>query len=223
MKSNILVFAPHADDEVLGVGGTIIKHIQAGFNVYVCIVTRGVAPLFSDEYMLILRRETITCHASIGVKDTFFLEFPSVLLEKENRYKINEKILEVIQRLKPNEVYIPHWGDMQKDHQIVAEACMVALRPKYEHKVSRIYSYETLSETGWNAPNAQNEFIPNVYVDINEQLQRKLEAMKVYQSQLSEYPNPRSLEAVEALAKYRGNTVGVKAAEAFMLIREIRV
>ena len=217
----VLVIAPHPDDEILGVGGTIKKRISNGAEVFICVVTKGVEPLFPERVVDKTRQEARECHKTLGVSETIFLDFPAVMLEKENRYEINGKILDVIQRLKPDEVYIPHWGDMQKDHQIVAEACMVALRPKYEHKVSRIYSYETLSETGWNAPNTQNEFIPNVYVDIGEQLQAKLDAMKTYQTQLSDYPNPRSLEAVKALAKYRGSTVNVRAAEAYMLIREI--
>lgn len=217
----VLVIAPHPDDEILGVGGTIKKRISKGAEVFICVVTKGVEPLFPERVVKKTRQEARECHKTLGVSETIFLDFPAVMLEKENRYEINGKILDVIQRLKPDEVYIPHWGDMQKDHQIVAEACMVALRPKYEHKVSRIYSYETLSETGWNAPNTQNEFIPNVYVDIGELLQAKLDAMRTYQTQLSDYPNPRSIEAVEALAKYRGSMVNVRAAEAFMLIREI--
>lgn len=99
---------------------------------------------------------------------------------------------------------------------------MVALRPKYEHIVKQIYAYETLSETGWNIPNVQNEFIPNVYVDISEYLPKKLKAISLFKTQLSPFPNPRSIEAIEALAKYRGSTVNVKAAEAFSLVREIK-
>lgn len=220
--SSILVIAPHPDDEILGVGGTMIKHVQSGNAVHVCIVTRGVEPFFSNDLIETTRGEARVCHRTIGIKETFFLDFPSVILDKEYRHEINGKLLDVIQKTLPDEVYIPHWGDMQKDHQIVTEACMVALRPKYEHIVKQIYAYETLSETGWNIPNVQNEFIPNVYVDISEQLQAKLDAMRTYQTQLSDYPNPRSLEAVEALAKYRGSTVNVRAAEAFMLIREMK-
>lgn len=218
---NILVVAPHPDDEILGVGGTMVKYIHNGDVVYVCIATRGSLPIYSEEDVAITRKETIKAHELLGVKETFFLEFPAVMLEQVRRYEINGKISNLVQKIKPQIVYIPHWGDMQKDHQIVAEACMVALRPKYEHVVKGIYSYETLSETGWNAPNTQNEFIPNVYVDISYHLDKKLEAMKIYKSQLSGYPNPRSIEAVEALAKYRGSTVSVRAAEAFMLIRAI--
>lgn len=219
--NKILVFAPHPDDEILGCGGTMIKHIDAGDEVYVCIVTKGVLPLFSPDLVEKTRAEARACHRHIGVKKTFFLDFPAVLIDKENRYEVNGKILDVVKEVAPDEVYIPHWGDMQKDHQIVADACMVALRPKYEPKVKAIYSYETMSETAWNAPNVQNDFIPNVFVDITDTLDKKMEALGFFQSQLSPFPDARSLEAVEALAKYRGALMHFKAAEAFMLIRKI--
>jgi LmbE family N-acetylglucosaminyl deacetylase len=144
------------------------------------------------------------------------------MLETVPRYEFNAKISDVIQRIKPDEVYIPHRGDMQIDHQMVVDAAMVGLRPKYEHIISRIYAYETLSETGWNIPNTMNEFIPTVYEDISDTMERKLDAMNIFQSQLSEFPNARSIGAIEALAKFRGATVNVRVAEAFSLIREIK-
>ncbi len=219
---NVLVIAPHADDEILGVGATMAKYIANGDKVYVCIVTRGTEPLFDEEYMRKLRNETLLAHSLLGVAKTFFLEFPAVMLEKVNRYEINNSIFEIVKRIKPDIVYIPHFGDMQKDHQIVAEAAMVALRPKYEHKVKEVYAYETLSETEWNIPHSANVFLPNVYNDISDYLDVKLEVIKCFESQLSDFPNPRSVEAIEALAKYRGSTISVNAAEAFMLIRKIK-
>ena len=220
--SKILVFAPHPDDEILGCGGTMIKNINEGNEVYVCIVTKGPQPMFPIEIVEKARQEARDCHQSIGVKKTFFLDFPSVYLEECHRYELNDSILKVIREVMPDEVYLPHWGDMQKDHQIVADACMVALRPKYEPKVRRIYSYETMSETAWNAPNVQNEFMPNVYVDISNTLESKLKALSFFQTQLSSFPDARSIEAIEALAKYRGAIMNMQAAEAFMLIRDIR-
>ncbi len=220
--NRVLVFAPHPDDEILGCGGTMLKHIEAGNEVYVCIVTKGVLPLFPPEAVEKTRMETRECHKMLGIKKTFFLDFPAVMIEKENRYEVNGKVLEVVMEVKPDEVYIPHWGDMQKDHQIVADACMVALRPKYEHRVKRVYGYETMSETAWNAPSVQNEFIPNVFVDITDTLDSKIEALGFFKSQLSPFPDARSLEAIEALAKYRGALMHVRAAEAFMLIREMK-
>lgn len=218
----ILIIAPHADDEIIGVGGTAAKCIANGGEVYVCVVTRGAKPLFDDEYVLRLREETLQCHKLLGVTKTYFLEFPAVMLEKHDRYLLNDGIYKVISEVAPDEVYIPHIGDMQKDHQLVAEASMVALRPKYDSSVKRIYAYETLSETGWNIPNIQNEFIANSFSDISDYLNTKLEAMGMYKSQLAEFPAARSVGAIEALAKYRGAVMNLNAAEAFMLIREIK-
>jgi LmbE family N-acetylglucosaminyl deacetylase len=217
----VLVIAPHADDEIIGVGGSIAKHIAQNNKVYICIVTKGTQPIFEDDYVNKIREETIMSHSYIGIEKTFFLDFPAVMLEQIPRHEINDKILTVVSEVEPDIVYIPHFGDMQKDHQIIAEAAMVALRPKYKHKVKAVYAYETLSETEWNIPHAANAFIPNVYVDVTGFIDKKIEAMKLYESQLADFPNPRSLEAIEALAKYRGSTINVKAAEAFMLIREI--
>lgn len=218
----ILVVAPHADDEILGAGGIIARNIAEGNEVYVCIVTRGKEPMFSEKLVEKLRNETIQAHQYLGIKKTFFLEFPAVMLEEVPRYKLNDSIMNIIQNVKPDEVYIPHAGDMQKDHQIVNEAVMVAVRPKYKHKIKNVYAYETLSETEWNIPNTVNAFIPTVYQDISEYLEIKVKALEFFTTQISDFPDPRSVEAVEALAKYRGSTIEVKAAEAFMLIREIK-
>ncbi len=217
----ILVVAPHPDDEIIGVGATIAKYVAQGHVVYVCITTKGIMPLFEDSLVAQTRSETICAHKEMEIEKTFFLDFPAVMLEQIPRHEINDKILTVVSEVEPDIVYIPHFGDMQKDHQIIAEAAMVALRPKYKHKVKAVYAYETLSETEWNIPHAANAFIPNVYVDVTGFIDKKIEAMKLYESQLADFPNPRSLEAIEALAKYRGSTINVKAAEAFMLIREI--
>jgi len=222
MNNRILVIAPHNDDELLGVGGTIIKHINNGDKVYVCIATHGTPPLFNPEGTKRNHQETLDCHSHLGIEKTFFLDFPAVLIDKVDRYKINDEILKVIKEVNPDDVYVPHYGDMQRDHQIIADACMVSLRPKYGHNFRHIYGYETMSETAWNTPNIQNEFIPNVFVDISKELPAKLDALKYYETQMSDFPDARSVEAVEYLAKYRGALMHMNAAEAFMLIREIR-
>lgn len=219
---NVLVIAPHPDDEILGVGGTIAKRVAQGHKVYVCVVTKAGEPLFREELVEQGRRECRKADQLLGVWETFFLDFPAVRLEEVPRFKLNEGLSQAVQRVKPEEVYIPHRGDMQLDHKMIVDAVMVALRPKYEHVVRRVYAYETLSETGWDIPNTVNEFIPTVYEDISDTLAKKLEAMNVFQSQLAEFPAARSLGAVEALARYRGATVQVQAAEAFSLIREIK-
>lgn len=218
----VLVIAPHPDDEILGVGGTIANRADAGDEVYVCIVTKGYPPLFDESFIETGRAECREADKLLGVTKTIFLDFPAVMLETVPRYELNGKLAEVVQNILPDEVYIPHRGDMQLDHKMVVDAAMVALRPKYDHVIRRVYAYETLSETGWDIPNTMNEFIPNVYEDISTTIDRKIEAMNVFQSQLGKFPAARSLGAMEALAKYRGATVNVMAAEAFSLIREIK-
>lgn len=219
---NILIFAPHPDDEVLGCGGTMAKRAAAGDAVYVCVVTKGVAPLYKESGVQVIQHQCWEADKLLGAKDTIFLNFPAVMLETVPRYELNGKISDVVQQIKPDEVYIPHRGDMQLDHKMIVDAAMVALRPKYKHVVKCIYAYETLSETGWDIPNTVNEFIPNVYEDITDMLPLKLQAMELFKSQLGTYPEARSVEALESLAKFRGAMVNCRAAEAFSLIREIK-
>lgn len=218
----VLVIAPHPDDEIIGVGGTIAKRSKYGDEVYVCVVTKGIPPVFDTEFIEQGRRECREADAKLGVKDTFFLDFPAVMLETVPRYEFNGKIAELVQKINPDEVYIPHRGDMQIDHQMVVDAAMVAVRPRGNCYPRKVYAYETLSETGWNIPNTTNEFIPTVYEDISEFLDAKLKAMDVFQSQLAPFPAARSVGAIEALARFRGATVSVQAAEAFCLIREVK-
>lgn len=223
---NILVFAPHPDDEVLGCGGVMAKHAAQGDDVYVCVATCGHPPIFNDDLMKekgwphTLYPEIKKAHEILGVKKTFYLDCPAADMESVKRFDLNGKIINLIQELKPDVVYIPHFGDMQRDHTLLSEAIMVAVRPRGSHKVSKVYSYETLSETEWNIPHASNTFIPNTYIEISDYFDLKIKAMNCYQSQLAPFPEARSLEAVEALAKLRGSTMGAKRAEAFALIRE---
>lgn len=218
----VLIIAPHPDDEIIGVGGTIAKRTKSGDEVYVCIVTKGPKLLFSEEIVKQTRRECRTADKMLGVKETIFLDFPAVMLETVPRYEFNAKILEIVQRINPDEVYIPHRGDMQIDHQMVADAAMVAVRPRGNNYPRRVYAYETLSETGWNIPNTVNEFIPTVYEDITSVFDLKMSAMKIFESQLAPFPAARSIGAIEALAKFRGSMVNRNFAEAFCLIREIK-
>ncbi len=218
----VLIIAPHPDDEVLGCGGVIAKYLAQGHEVYVGIVTKATEPIFTEEEDVMNKRHCLNAHKVLDVTGTFFLDLPAAMLESIPRYELNNSIGKLVRDIQPEEVYIPHRGDMHLDHKMVSDACMVALRPRFDYSVKRIYAYETLSETEWDVPNATNAFIPNVYVDITEYIQKKTDAMKEYKMQLCEYPNPRSIEAIKALAMFRGSTISRNYAEAFMLIREIR-
>lgn len=211
---NILVLAPHNDDEVLGVGGTIRKAANNGDDVYICEVTSGV-------HFRLLQEEALKAHKVLGVKDSIFLNIPVGSLKNANQMEINAKVSEVIKDIRPKAVYLPFLGDMHFDHRELTESAMVALRPIGDYSVREIYMYETLSETGWNVPSNERTFIPNVWVDISDTIEDKINAMKCYESQLLSFPHPRSEEALLSLAKYRGSTVGVPYAESFMLVRKI--
>ena len=221
MQMHILVIAPHRDDEIIGVGGTILRMKSEGARVTVCIV----AAREGEEYPPFLKKlhaEMQKAHAFCGIDEYVGFPYHSSELEDVPRMEFNKSFLDLISRVKPDEVYIPFWGDMQKDHQVVTDAAMVALRAKYNHSVKRIYAYETLSETGINLPTENYAFIPNVFVDISDQLEGKKTALSFFTTQFKPFPDLRSLEAVEALARFRGATVNVRAAEAFMLVREVK-
>ena len=216
----VLVIAPHPDDEVLGCGGTIIKHAREEDEVYLCVITKAYPPEWPEQEVEERKKEVFQAAEILGIKQVYFLDLPTVKLDTVPQKELNDLLTQVIEKVEPQILYIPHKGDVNKDHQIVFDAVMVAIRPKPNSTLKKVLSYETLSETEWAAPFQENAFIPNVYVDILDTLETKLKAMAAYNTELKEYPHPRSLEAISTQAKFRGSTIGVPAAEAFMLIRE---
>lgn len=213
----VVVIAPHNDDEVLGVGGTMAKMAKKGHEVIVCEVTAGD---LKDKMVQQQKQEARDSHKILGVSKTVFMDLPVVGLREMTTRELNSAFLKTITELKPDIVFLPHKGDMHIDHRMVIDAAMVALRPVSSPNVKAIYAYETLSETDWNVPTVDNAFIPTVFVDISDEISLKLDAMRCHKSQLCDYPHPRSIEALEALAKHRGCTVCCQYAEAFMSIRQ---
>ena len=214
MQKSVLIFAPHNDDEILGAGGTISKLCKQGYNVTICEATSG--PSFGT-----LKAEAKAAHKKLGVSQSLFLDLPACQLDRMSKPEMNAAFCKVVKEIVPEIVLIPHYGDMHLDHRWVAESAMVAVRPLEAPYIKKVLAYETLSETEWNTPSVNNAFMPNVWVDISEELDGKISAMECYKSQLHAFPHPRSLDAIRALAQYRGSTVGVQAAEAFMLVRGI--
>lgn len=213
----ILVFAPHNDDEVLGVGGTIAKYAKQGHEVFICEVT---AWLEQKERTQSLQDQACVAHDILGVKETIFLNLPVVHLKETATHIKNRKFCDVVESIRPNIAFIPHVGDMHIDHTETAMAAMVALRPINNPQLQAIYTYETLSETEWNIPNVSNAFLPTTWSDITETFDKKIEAMKCFTTQLHDFPHPRSIKAIESLANLRGSTIGVRYAESFMAVRE---
>lgn len=216
---NILVIAPHPDDEVLGCGGTIAKHKKQEDKIYLCVITKAYTPNWSEKFIKDRLKEVEKANKILGVEKTYFLDFPTVKLDTIPQKELNNAIHKVITKVKPDIMYIPHKGDLNKDHRLIFEASLVAIRPINKHRIKKVLSYETLSETEWGQ--SIYPFVPNVYIDISKSLNKKLEAMKVYKNQIKKYPHPRSLKIIEVLAEKRGSEVNLKFAEAFILIKEI--
>lgn len=221
LKNNILIIAPHPDDEVLGCAGTIRKLSLEDNSVWVLIVSRGKMGLYSEEGIRNVREEALAAHKLLGVKETRFLDFTAPELDLISISVLSSAISEVIHEFQADTIYLPHSGDIHHDHKAVFNAGLVAARPVKSNPVKRIYSYETLSETEWATPISNEIFIPTRFINISDVFPLKVEAMKCYITQLRDFPNPRSLKAMEALANYRGSTVGFTYAEAFMTIRII--
>ncbi|WP_373476764.1 PIG-L deacetylase family protein [Sphingorhabdus sp.] len=217
----VLVIAPHPDDEILGCGGTMARLAKSGAEVVVAIVTRGMAPQFSDEFVANIRAEAKTSHAMVGVTETVYLDLPAAALETVPATKLNGTLAKLVQDVRPDTLFVPFVGDIHTDHQLTFLAAMVAARPRDEHAPKRIYAYETLSETNWYAPGVTPAFVPNVFIDITETLELKIDAFRCFESQVKIFPDERSIEAIRALATMRGASMYLKAAEAFMLIRQI--
>lgn len=217
-RQTILIIAPHPDDEVLGCGGTIKKKSQSGDSVYLCVVTEPYSPEWSEAYIANKEKEIRMAQRILGTKKVFFLGFPTVKLDTIPQKELNDAIEKIINEIKPEEVYIPHVGDINKDHRIVHEASLVAMRPKPNSSIKKILSYETLSETEWGIVS----FCPNAYEDVRKTFNYKISAMRAYKSELKSAPHPRSIEVIKALAKKRGSEVGLQFAEAFILIREVK-
>ena len=220
----ILVIAPHPDDEVLGCGGTIKKHSEAGDDVFLCIVTKAYTPDWSEDFIKEREKEIKLSNEILKIKKIFFLDLPTVKLDTIPQKQLNDEISKIVKEVCPEIVFIPFSGDINKDHKIVSESALVALRPKPGFSVKKVFCYEVLSETEWSKPSGRTEdiFFPNHYEDISNYLDDKLKAMQCYKSELREYPHPRSLEGVKIFSQKRGMEVGLRNVEAFMLIREIK-
>jgi LmbE family N-acetylglucosaminyl deacetylase len=217
----VLVIAPHPDDEILGAGGTISKLSKSGREVHVCVVTTGRLPLFSAQQTEKVQAESLTAHKSLNVTKTHFLDLPAAELTEVSTIELNATIGKLVSEISPDVLIIPHVGDIHIDHQLVHLSSMVAARPHQEDFPKLILAYETLSETNWNTPSVTPAFVPNVFIDISDELEDKLAAFGMFESQARSAPHERSIPTLRALATLRGATVHRAAAEAFMLIRQV--
>ncbi len=213
----ILVISSHPDDEVIGAGGTIARHVAGGDDVYWCVVTQGYGPEMSHAELAKTRQQVYTVQHLLGIKDVSFCGFPTVKLNSIPHRDLATALQDEVDKTEPEVVYTTPYCDVNVDHRLVCEATMVATRPLPGSTVRKVLSYEIAPTTRF----AIEPFAPNVYVDISAFLSDKLEAMACYETELREFPHPRSLKGLELFARERGLSVGTEAAECFYLIREI--
>ncbi|KJS15921.1 MAG: GlcNAc-PI de-N-acetylase [Peptococcaceae bacterium BRH_c4b] len=213
----VLVVAPHPDDETIGCSGTIFRHIEQGYKVYWLIITNMKE---NNDYREIREKEINTVSKIYGFSSVYRLGFPTSELDTLPLNVLINSVSYVIEEIKPKIVYIPYRGDIHSDHTIVFDV-MVASTKNFRHPyIKRILAYETISETDFNINPDNNGFRPNVFVDIFDYLDKKVEILNIYSSEVNEFPFPRSEKALRALATLRGVVAGFNAAEAFMLLKE---
>lgn len=214
--NRVLVIAAHPDDEILGCGGALIRHVDMGDIVQSIIMCEGESLRYKDK-------EVHQCEATeeavkiIGISKTNRFNFPDQRLDKYSLVELITPIEKVVDSFRPDIIYVQFGGDINRDHALTFEAASIAVRPTAD-SVKEIYSFYTVGSTELKTP---GEFMPTVWIDIEDQIDRKIQAFSCYKSEIREYPHPRSLEGIRNVATFYGNQCCLKYAEPFMLMRKI--
>ena len=220
---SVLVLAAHPDDEVLGCGGSIARLARSGARVHVAFLADGVTarPGAPAEELDARRNAARRAGEVLGVSSLSFGDFPDNRMDTVTLLDVVQAIEALIATHQPDTLFTHHSGDVNVDHRRIHEAVTAACRPQTGHPVRTLLSFEVPSSTEWQLPGPATAFVPNWFVDISETLQLKLAALDAYAAELREWPHPRSRRGVTHLAHWRGATVGVDAAEAFVLGRQL--
>ena len=216
-----LVVSPHPDDEVLGVGGTLLRKKVEGASLGWLIMT-GISTEsgWSSKAVAQRKNEIARITELFGFESVFELAYPTTQLDQIPMSELVSAVAAVLKQYSPQEIFVPHPSDIHSDHRITFDVVASCTKWFRSPSIKRILAYETLSETEFGLEPSKR-FHPNVYVNIEGFLETKLKAMSIYSSEIQNFPFPRSSEAISALAVLRGSTSGFKEAEAFELLREI--
>jgi N-acetylglucosamine malate deacetylase 1 len=221
-RSRILAVVAHPDDEVLGAGGTLARHTADGDEVHIVFLADGVGARGDDKAAAERRSKAARLAASLlGAREPQFLGFPDNRLDQIDLLDITQAIERIVRTFAPDTIYTHHAGDLNIDHVLCHRAVLTACRPMAGSKVRRIYAMEVPSSTEWSSPNSASAFVPTRFVDISTTQEAKRHALEAYAEELRAFPHPRSFEAIDALATWRGANAGLHVAEAFMVLREI--
>ncbi len=220
MNKSVVVVTPHPDDETLGCGGTLLKHINQGDKVFWLIVT-SMGNRFTQEEKKRRSTEIDNVSREYQFSNTFELNFEAANLDQVSESVLIGEISKVFYEIRPNIVYVPYPSDIHSDHKTVFNASITCTKWFRNPYVEKVMVYETLSETDFTINPDANTFRPNVYVNIEPFLEKKIDIMRVYALEMGVFPFPRSEKAIRSLAHVRGAASGFEAAEAFMLLKEI--
>lgn len=219
----ILVVAPHPDDETLGCGMTLLRHIKEGAEVHWLIITEmSVEAGFSAERVAIRTAEIVQVAKTYDFAGVHQAGFPTMRLDTLAKADVIASVSNVITSVRPSTIYLPYRNDAHSDHSVVFDATVACCKNFRNPFIRQIYAYETLSETEFGLRTDDSGFRPNLLVDGTPWLDKKLEIMKMFAGELGEFPFPRSEECLRAQAMLRGSQAGVQAAEAFMVLKEVR-
>ncbi len=220
--NKVIVIAPHPDDETLGCGGTILRHKAEGDEIYWLIMStiENVAE-YTIERASSRKKEIQTVATKYNFTDTFQASFPTTELDTIPKKKLVGYISGIFEKVKPNIIYIPYVNDVHSDHEAVFSAAVSCTKSFRYPSLRCVRVYETLSETEFGLRPDNNGFKPNLWIDISDYLDQKIEIMSLYNGEIGEHPFPRSEKNLNALATIRGATAGCNAAEAFISIKEV--
>ena len=218
-NSIISVIAPHPDDETIALGGTIARFSNYGCKIRILVVSGHLPPLYPKESYDRTVEEAKTAFKLLGVDNYQFGAIPATFVHQRPVSELNKLISSFISHNKSDVVFIPY-PDRHIDHRVIFDASVVACRPVGDSFPKLVFSYETLSETHWNVPGIEPQFCPEVFIDISDFIEKKIQALSAYKSQLTNVDS-RSAEACKSLARFRGSQNGCKYAEAFKVVRMI--
>ena len=217
-NEKVLVVAVHPDDETLGCGGTLFKHKNSGDSIHwlICTQTNPKGDFFKER-----EKEIIDVRNKYDFDTVRKLKLETMRVDEYSMSELIGKISKVINEIKPTIIYLPFKGDVHSDHRVIFEATYSCTKSFRYPFIKKIYMMETLSETEFAPSTKEDSFIPNVFVDISKFMDKKIEVMKKFESEIAEHPFPRSVRNLEALATLRGATAGCEYAESFVLLKEI--
>ena len=222
MREVVLVVAAHADDEVLGCGGTMARHAAHGDSVHTILLADGVTSRDTNADSTNRNVASVNAAKVLHSEPPYLFNMPDNRLDTVALLDIVKVIEDIIDELLPTIIYTHHGGDLNIDHALTHQAVMTACRPIPGTSVNKIYGFEVVSSTEWASPDQNFPFRPVHFIEITDYLTSKIEALACYAEEMRPFPHARSREAIEALACLRGSQVGVTAAEAFTVLRQIK-